>query len=164
MRQAPTRDNSLNGYRAAHARARMRKLQQEHTFSFEPPGTLSRTCVDGSGFLRNSRGRPRVRARGHSSVFPNFADFRDARAAIPPWANPWNVYPARSAHAHKEKGRRFTSQWEPRHARVRAAIPREATLVARGLPQLIASCSFRTRFQRGCISISCECLTMFLPA
>src|SRR5229473_3173616 len=32
------------------------------------------------------------------------------------------------------------------------------------LPQLIASCSFRTRFQRGSILIRCECFTMFLPA
>src|SRR5258708_14518851 len=75
----------------------MRNCSRSTLLALSPLGTLSRTCVDGSGFLRNSRGRPRVRARGHSSVFPNFADLREARAAIPRGANPWNVY--RGAHA-----------------------------------------------------------------
>ena len=89
-RAASTHKGQIAEWVTGSARVRAyAQLQQEHTFSFEPPGTLSRTCVDGSGFLRNSRGRPRVRARGHSSVFPNFADLRDARAAIPRGANPW---------------------------------------------------------------------------
>src|SRR5258706_11096348 len=92
----------------------MRNCSRSTLLALSPLGTLSRTCVDGSGFLRNSRGRPRVRARGHSSVFPNFADLRDAPAAIPRGANPWNVFTGE--RTRKETGPRFTPQWEPRQA------------------------------------------------
>ena len=164
VRQDPEKQNSrfpvnlVNG--VPHARARMRNCRRSTLLALSPPpGTLSRTCVDGSGFLRNSRGRPRVRARGQSSVFPNFADLRGTHVRqylygqIPGTCT--------GERMRKETRPRFTPQWEPRHARVRAAIPREATLVAPGPPQLIASCSFRTRFQRGSIWITVNALRCF---
>jgi hypothetical protein len=161
-RAASTHKGQFAEWVPGSARARAyAQLQQEHTFSFEPPGTLSRTCVDGSGFLRNSRGPTRARAWAILS-FPQFRR--------PPGRTCGNTPEGQipgtctGERTRKETSPRFTPQWKPRQARVRAAIPREATVVAPGLPQLIASCLFRTRFQRGCISISCECLTMFLPA
>jgi len=71
-RAASTHKGQFAEWVPGSARARAyAQLQQEHTFSFEPPGTLSRTCVDGSGFLRNSRGPTRARAWAILS-FPQF--------------------------------------------------------------------------------------------
>jgi len=71
-RAASTHKGQFAEWVPGSARARAyAQLQQEHTFSFEPPGTLSRTCVDGSGFLRISRGPTRARAWAILS-FPQF--------------------------------------------------------------------------------------------
>jgi hypothetical protein len=71
-RAATTHKGQIAEWVTGSARVRAyAQLQHEHTFSFEPPGTLSRTCVDGRVLTELQRPPTRARAWAFLSL-PQF--------------------------------------------------------------------------------------------